>query len=562
MRTRKKSGALSVHAISGTHCVLLGMNIEQVQCKGLLGFAIHREDPKENESYWLSGMRTFEASYPNPPIGSLSSTREQPVQDFLWSDFTAKPGRKYTYSITPVYGKPKKLVYRDALSIDVETEAEASGKHSIYFNRGVIGSQAYSRKFDASPEKLASPKREQAYKWLSRGLEEAILGFIANAKDESFGLRAAIYEFEHEPVIAAFAQAQKKSKDVQIIFDARIKTTKNGVPDPKAVARVTKVKSAIINAGIKGICIERTADPANISHNNFIILLKDDKPIAVWTGSTNFTKSGIFGHANVGHLVKDEKVAQKYLDYWKELKSDPVNDVLKPKVEAISPTSSGLPAQMGITPIFSPRKGLAQLNWYAGALDSSKQMNCFTAAFGINDLFLNDYSEDRDYLRYIFLEKWGVNKETAAKAQTALAVDKDVQVAVGSYLTGAYPFDWATEILNTLSKNIRFVHTKFLLIDPLSDHPTVISGSANFSDNSTSGNDENMLIIRGDTRVADIYLGEFMRLWRHHNFRYIIETVDTQSGTVKPNYLDPTDSWTNGFFDKSKTKLKRRLLFS
>jgi hypothetical protein len=28
-----------------------------------------------------------------------------------------------------------------------------------------------------------------------------------------------------------------------------------------------------------------------------------------------------------------------------------------------------------------------------------------------------------------------------------------------------------------------------------------------------------MLIIRGDMRVADIYLGEFMRMYRHFAFR-------------------------------------------
>ncbi len=39
-----------------------------------------------------------------------------------------------------------------------------------------------------------------------------------------------------------------------------------------------------------------------------------------------------------------------------------------------------------------------------------------------------------------------------------------------------------------------FVHTKFLLIDPLSDDPLVCSGSANFSSRSLLQNDENMLL--------------------------------------------------------------------
>src|SRR2546425_1012327 len=60
-----------------------------------------------------------------------------------------------------------------------------------------------------------------------------------------------------------------------------------------------------------------------------------------------------------------------------------------------------------------------------------------------------------------------------------------------------------------------FIHTKFLLIDPLSDDPLVCSGSANFSTGSLLQNDENMLLIRGDTRVADIYMTEFDRIMRH-----------------------------------------------
>ena len=66
-----------------------------------------------------------------------------------------------------------------------------------------------------------------------------------------------------------------------------------------------------------------------------------------------------------------------------------------------------------------------------------------------------------------------------------------------------------------------FVHTKFLLIDPLSDDPLVCSGSANFSPGSLLQNDENMLLIRGDTRVADIYMTEFDRVFRHFYFRDI-----------------------------------------
>ena len=38
-----------------------------------------------------------------------------------------------------------------------------------------------------------------------------------------------------------------------------------------------------------------------------------------------------------------------------------------------------------------------------------------------------------------------------------------------------------------------YVHSKFLMMDPLGDDPIVVTGSANFSDASTNSNDENML---------------------------------------------------------------------
>lgn len=89
--------------------------------------------------------------------------------------------------------------------------------------------------------------------------------------------------------------------------------------------------------------------------------------------------------------------------------------------------------------------------------------------------------------------------------------------------------------------NIFFVHTKFLLVDPLSDDPLVCTGSANFSDNSLTANDENMLIIRGNTRVADIYLTEFDRIFRHFYFRNVANAIELQGKKATGAFLDELD---------------------
>ena len=176
----------------------------------------------------------------------------------------------------------------------------------------------------------------------------------------------------------------------------------------------------------------------------------------------------------------------------------------------------------------------------------------------------------KDDLRYLFLEKWGVNKKGAAAAQAALSKNPSNEVAVGAFLQGDvlhnYLLDrWAKERSNSLSKNVRFTHTKYMLIDPLGNDPVVISGSANFSVASTLSNDENMLVVRGDTRIADIYLGEFMRLWQHYRFRSIVNTKADASGNAdgyEPNYLAEDDSWTNGFYKPGTVKYRRRVSFA
>lgn len=563
MRFRKTQNKVTVHAVTGTYVVMLGIDMAKADADGLLGFAIHRTDPKENEAYWLPGMRTFEASYPHPPAGALVSTRDHPVQDFLWSDFTAKAGRKYVYRVDPVYGKPKNLRHENGVTIEVETEKETGAKHSIFFNRAVIGSQAYSRKFNEPPNKLKGQEKEDAYRWLSRGLIEAITRFLAEAKDASFAVRAAVYELSEDAVGAAFGKALTDCGDVQIVYDGRIPKKKDGTPDPDSKSRVDKAKRLLSRHGLAAIATPRKQNPAFISHNKFIILLKDGDPVAVWTGSTNLTESGIFGHANVGHLVRDRKVAAAFLKYWERLREDPEVQSLKDDNESATPTLTEYPPPAGTTVLFSPRNDLDQLEWYGQAMDNSSQLFCFTAAFGVNAVFREVFRKNKAYLRYVFLEKWGVNPKLAEETEADLSNDRDIQVAVGATIRNDILYRWLHEMPNTLSRNVRYVHTKFMLIDPLHDtDPVVISGSANFSDASTKSNDENMLVIRGDKRVADIYLGEFMRLWRHHRFRSIVNKIDDAGEVVGPNYLDPTDAWTTPFFKDGSVKFKRRTTFA
>lgn len=63
------------------------------------------------------------------------------------------------------------------------------------------------------------------------------------------------------------------------------------------------------------------------------------------------------------------------------------------------------------------------------------------------------------------------------------------------------------------------IHHKFIVIDAETGDPTIYTGSANLSNNSTHRNDENLLEIKGSPELARTYFAEFMRLYEHYRAR-------------------------------------------
>lgn len=542
MRRYVKKGKFSATATSGTYVVALGFNAEESDTTGLLGFAINRADRTEGEKYWLRGIKTFEETVPNPVPGMLYSTLEHPVQSFHWGDYTAKADHKYTYTVVPLFGTPKNLLQGLPVEIDIATESLDVGAHAIYFNRGVAGSQAYRDKFGTKrPEDV---EKRRAFIWLSRGLEEAMLSFISQASGPEYGLRASVYEFNYLPVLKAFRKAADQGADVKIVYDSRKENPRE------------QSDAAIDKAGIRALVKRREANPSYLSHNKFIILLKKGKPLELWSGSTNITLGGIFGQANVGHIVRDKRIASKFLEYWIELYNDcPVKE-LREWNSSEMPDPAGPCAPNTIMPLFSPRETLNALKWYAEKMDEAKEMVCLTAAFGVHEFLKDVLSKKKDCSRYVILDKKG-------KDYNALCRVPNVQVAVGSHLAQDTLYRWAREKITNYNVHVRYVHTKFMLLDPLSDDPITIEGSANFSDASTKNNDENSLVISGDKRVADIYLGEFMRLFNHFYFRYVVQNQKAKTGSEEKqrSYLKPDDSWVKKYYQKGSKSERERIMF-
>lgn len=72
------------------------------------------------------------------------------------------------------------------------------------------------------------------------------------------------------------------------------------------------------------------------------------------------------------------------------------------------------------------------------------------------------------------------------------------------------------------------------ILKPLGDEPIVATGSANFSKVSTDTNDANMIVIKGDKRISDIYIGEYMRLYTYYVFREAVQWAIENKKLGKP----------------------------
>lgn len=87
-------------------------------------------------------------------------------------------------------------------------------------------------------------------------------------------------------------------------------------------------------------------------------------------------------------------------------------------------------------------------------------------------------------------------------------------------------------------------------------------------------NDENMLIIRDNRKVADIYLTEYMRLFDHFSFRDKLDShldqydgwqaknSDLNIGKDKELHLEADATWSDRYYLKDSVEQKERLYFA
>lgn len=562
MRFKETKDDLKLYVVSGTTTVLLSFDIdlEKLENKPFLGFHIERKDANGKITFH-NGSKHFESLVKDPTVQDHKTKYLSLVQSFFWYDYTVLPQQEYTYTVKAIFGAPINHEALFSAEIAIATAPLKHGKHSVYFNYGVTGSQAYARNKEFHNQRIADlsgQTLDDALHFLGRELwTDGLLKFVSKANGPGYKLYCAFYEFQYPEFLDAVRKSRESGSDVQIVYSAK----PDQRDDRTSHGKIKKGNLSMLREyGLEEVSHPRTK-PSQ-PHNKFMILFEGEQPKEVWTGSTNISTAGIFGQCNTGHWIDDPEIAQQYYTYWKELKTDPAMSLLSGISENVQPDADLKTLPAGSYVFFSPRNlpkvkdnPPEQLAQYASLIESAKEMVCMVLPFNLDDQFKTVYQQDKSYLRFLIFEQF-------AESLAVRSNDTDLKITAGAILDSKVE-EWAEEVSSgtVAEAGILYVHNKFFIVDALSDEPVVVTGSANFSKNSIWNNDENTLLIKGDKRVADIYLTEFNRLFLHFWPRYLrkLNNYEGKVGFEKP--LDETYSWFGNYFIPEKFGSKRREMF-
>lgn len=521
--------------------------------KDCLGFAIYRVD-RSGQGQALPAWVGFQGQ--SNPGWHANTTEVWPVQKFTWRDLTAKRGETYTYRIVPMVGTPGHLVAQtqDALVTNPVTLTPDCGRVRAYFNRGILSTQSLAHQLPTGPQGAPSyvklkdridqpgdPLRTR----LSGQLREAMLGLFERVRTQGGELYCALYELT-DPELEQGLLAGKPF--VHLIL------SNTGTDDTEN----TPARQALHEAGID--VIDRMVGSGHIGHNKFVVYVdKNHDPKAVWSGSTNWTDTGLCAQSNNGLLIESPDLARVYLDYWKRMKEDDAAQGPTFRTDnnrAHDVGVGGKPATVWFSPNTRQKSKPAQpatpgdMDAVFAAMGAAKDAILFLVfqpgtpsvvgqAGGLQDrdpaLFVHGAATDPgavgDYDTHLF-------------HRTSAQTDTDVVAAAA--IDDQFGF-WEKELLKSGPSAHAIIHDKIVVIDPFSKNCVVITGSHNLGFRASYANDENLLIFRGNNALAMAYATHVMDVYDHYRWRFMLQ----RKGRAAWSGLLPNDTWQDKYFMKS-----------
>jgi phosphatidylserine/phosphatidylglycerophosphate/cardiolipin synthase-like enzyme len=493
----------------------------------------------------------------NPKSGDHRSSSEWPFQRFNWTDHAVDVGNNVRYRVSAMIddgsGRPYKKGTVSRWTDWQKLSTDAGGGFSCYFNRGLVLSQfvaRYMRDKKLTPAKFKAQLKQSVdpifRAFLEGDLGAKIGGILTKAKSPKAELHAALYELDDE-----------KLENGLIALGSHLKlilangSDKSG--DGNAAARAHLNQNGIPT-------IDRLLKSKGLGHNKFVVLSDANVAKAVWTGSTNWSTTGLCTQINNGLLIEDAAVAALYRQQWERLK-----DASPPKLDP-----AGFPQALvdaNDKPETLPVGGAEVTTWFTRTSDgrdmvalrdvinSAKDAILFLmftpGKQGLHTLAGQRAKEKDMYVRGVVSTLGNEKGDNAKNFLDIGLVSSDQKFKPDRYsVSQPQAIDkgfgpWIGEVTRSdfLSKiGHAIVHAKVLVIDPLSDNPVVVTGSHNFSAPASENNDENLVIIRGQKKLAQAYAAYVMSVYQHYRYRSYVREMLAQ-GKTPWSYLDDDDQW-------------------
>ena len=493
--------------------------------------------------------------------GERRPSKDWPIQKYQWTDYMANPGDRLQYRVIPMVGPNKNNLRPDPESASVWTDEitlsyEVAPNIEAYFNRGIVAAQWVSRRLGITGEDLKTKRLREVIStpgdplrnYLAGPLGARLFELLASANKDKREIYAALYELGDEQLEG---QLEKFGKRAHIVL-ANASAKKKG-DDPNRVARERLSTKIDLH--------DRMIAPRALGHNKFLVICNQRKtPQWVWTGSQNWTRTGLCTQANNSVLIDDLRIAKEYYEQWKLLKNaeDDTPDDLK---ASNSNPRDFIVGNMPMRLWFTPTIGQVDLKEARKIIQEEAEKAILFLMFnpGPKDTLLGEIIDiaqkgikgKRLYIRGVINQDPSTKGTTVELFESRNSEKTDFDVVLPAAID--MPTEWFNKELKKLPEAFAMVHSKVVLIDPFSDHPALITGSHNLGPKASGKNDENLLVFRDTPGLAAAYATNIMAIYNQYRWRF---RTQIQPKTKRWRGLEDTDKWQRGYLKKGSAALR------
>jgi hypothetical protein len=487
------------------------------------GFALERQTRGNPGSFFVPTWVGFKGE--THKAGERRPSTEWPIQRYIWSDYLVRAGQAVRYRVIPMLGPAGRLVKAPRAEWSRWTPWVSVGtgqtkKFEAYFNRGIVPAQwlARQRPSQTSLQRDINDKTSRNRILLSGELRRALLALLARARTAGVDIYAALYELNDPELIDALKTIGARCHVLLGSGAYKAADKKKGTPaepdENAAVRRDLRLHSRVD-------VHDRLVKSPHFAHNKFVVVCDArGKPTTLWTGSTNWTTTGLCTQVNNGIRIESPTLAAAYRARWEELKS----------------AGAGYPASLaehGSTPAKDALGGARVTAWNTPVLKRVDLADAATriqrADAGVLFLMFNPgpkntllniilaLNANKLFIHGIVNQDPGGNKApliTLTHKGTRLPVKRMAVILPAGLQRAGRWFD------KTFTFNRVMIHSKVVVIDPFGRHPVVMTGSHNLGPKASQKNDDNLVIIEDAPGLASEYAVNILGVYGHYKWLY------------------------------------------